>query len=241
MSIKGLIFDVDGTLADTEEAHRCAFNAAFERHGLRWHWTQSEYRNLLKTPGGKERLLAYVESLPVWPSERRLLAARIPAIHATKTEIYAQLIAAGRAPLRAGVARLIEQAEQAGVRLAIATTTTLANVEALIEASFAPAGLRRFAAVGAGDVVERKKPAPDIYLHVLNELRMPAADCVAVEDSALGLRAAKAAGLFTVVTPSRWTRGEDFAGADWVAGSLGDFEHPLRELQQRFATVEELG
>jgi HAD superfamily hydrolase (TIGR01509 family) len=230
VSIGALIFDVDGTLADTEEAHRRAFNAAFERHRLGWHWSAAQYARLLATAGGKERLRAYVDSLPLWPTERRLLAARIPEIHESKTAIYAHLIEQGAAPLREGVERLIEAAEGAGVRLAIATTTTPANIEALLGYR----AVRRFAVVGAGDDVARKKPAPDIYLFVLRELSLSAVQCVAIEDSSLGLESAKAAGLFTVVTPSRWTKGEDLTAADWIVPSLASYERPLEELERRF-------
>jgi HAD superfamily hydrolase (TIGR01509 family) len=239
MRIEALIFDVDGTLADTEEAHRRAFNAAFERHRLTWHWSAAQYARLLATAGGKERLRAYVDSLPVWPTERRLLTARIPEIHESKTAIYARLVGQGAAPLRAGVERLIEAAEGAGVRLAIASTTTRANIEALLGAALGNRAVRRFAAVGAGDDVPRKKPAPDIYQFVLRELRLPAARCVALEDSSLGLEAAKAAGLFTVVTPTQWTKGENFAAADWILPSLASCARPLEELQSRFSAVEE--
>lgn len=238
MRIKALIFDVDGTLADTEETHRRAFNAAFERHRLEWRWSAPQYARLLATAGGKERLAAFVDSLPIWPSERRLLAARIPEIHETKTAIYTRLVDEGVAPLREGVGCLLESAEQAGVSLAIASTTTLANIEALLGAALGARALRRFAVVGAGGAVARKKPAPDIYLFVLRELRLPAAECVALEDSSLGLAAAKAAGLFTVVTSSRWTAGENFAAADWVLPSLASCERPLEEMERRFTAVE---
>lgn len=236
MRIKALIFDVDGTLADTEEAHRRAFNAAFDEHQLGWHWSAPQYGRLLATAGGKERLRAYVDTLEVGPGERERLAARIPDIHQTKTAIYAQLIRQGAAPLRDGVERLLDGADEAGVRLAIATTTTLANIEALLGAALGDGGLRRFAVVGAGDDVARKKPAPDIYEFVLRKLRLPAADCVALEDSSLGLQAAKAAGLFTVVTPSQWTQGEDFAAADWILPSLACCD--LAALQTKIAAVE---
>jgi HAD superfamily hydrolase (TIGR01509 family) len=238
MRIEALIFDVDGTLADTEEAHRQAFNAAFEHHRLGWHWSSAQYARLLATAGGKERLRAYVDSLPVWPTERRLLTARIPEIHQAKTAIYARLIEQGAAPLREGIERLIEAAERAGVRLAIASTTTLANIEALLRAALGDRAIRRFTVVGAGDEVLRKKPAPDIYQFVLRELRLPADRCVALEDSFLGLEAAKAAGLFTVVTPTRWTKGENFAAADWTLPSFASCERPLEELQTRFTAVE---
>ena len=239
MRIKALIFDVDGTLADTEEAHRQAFNTAFERHRLGWRWSVRQYARLLATAGGKERLAAFIDSLPVWPSERRLLAARIPEIHQTKTAIYARLIEEGAAPLREGVERLLEAAERAGLELAIASTTTLANIEALLGAALGAGAIRRFAIVGTGGDAARKKPAPDIYRFVLRELRLAAADCVALEDSSQGLKAAKAAGLFTLVTPSRWTAGEDFAAADWVLSSLASCERPLEEMERRFTAVEE--
>jgi beta-phosphoglucomutase-like phosphatase (HAD superfamily) len=235
MKIKALIFDVDGTLADTEEAHRCSFNRAFELHRLRWHWSEPEYAGLLKITGGKERIGAYVDSLAIETGERRQLQAQIPAIHATKIENYTELVREGLVPLRDGVARLIEEAEQAGVRLAIASTTTLANIEALLTVNLGGRGLTRFSVIGAADQALRKKPAPDIFEYVLKELQERAADCVAIEDSAGGLAAARGAGLFTVITPSRWTLGEDFGGADLVLRSLGASPHPLRDIENCFS------
>jgi beta-phosphoglucomutase-like phosphatase (HAD superfamily) len=227
VKLEALIFDVDGTLADTEEVHRCAFNVAFERHGLDWNWSKPKYAHLLLTTGGKERIGAYIDSLPLTPADQRALALRIPAIHKTKTDIYTSMIMEGKVPLRDGALRLIEEAQLAGVKLAIASTTTLANIEALLRANLGPDALNRFAAIGAGDQVERKKPAPDIYEFVLRQLGCAPEDCVAIEDSANGLMAAKAAGLYTVVTPSYWTRSEDFSAADLVLPSLGTHERPL--------------
>ena len=131
-------------------------------------------------------------------------------------------------PLRDGIARLLDEAAAAGVRVAIASTTTFANIQALLTANLGADALARFAVIGAGDEVARKKPAPDIYLHVLAELGLRAPACVAIEDSANGLAAAKAAGLFTIVTPSYWTRSEDFAAADLLVPTLGTAERPLR-------------
>jgi beta-phosphoglucomutase-like phosphatase (HAD superfamily) len=241
MKIKALIFDVDGTLADTEEAHRRSFNQAFERHGLGWHWSAEDYARLLKTTGGKERIGAYVDSLTIDDAERRELKAQISAIHATKTENYAQLIGEGLVPLREGVVRLIEEAELAGVSLSIATTTTFANIEALLSVNLGRGALDRFRVIGAGEQARRKKPAPDIFEYVLKELQESAADCVAIEDSGLGLAAAKAAGLFTVVTPSPWTRGENFEGADLVLSSLASSPHPLQDIEERFSLARERG
>jgi beta-phosphoglucomutase-like phosphatase (HAD superfamily) len=231
MKLKALIFDVDGTLADTEEAHRCAFNDAFRQHGLDWNWSELAYARLLSVTGGKERLQAYVDSLPLCAGAPRTCAQRIADIHKTKTEIYASMVEAGRVSLRDGVERLIDEAARANVQLAIASTTTLANIEALLRSTLGPYSPQRFAVVGAGDQVRRKKPAPEIYRFVLRELDRCAGECVAIEDSCHGLTAAKRAGLYTVVTPSDWTRADDFSAADMVLPSLGSLG--IRELEQR--------
>jgi HAD superfamily hydrolase (TIGR01509 family) len=220
MKLGALIFDVDGTLADTEEAHRHAFNAAFLQHGLDWNWSRREYRRLLETAGGKERIAAHLDSLALDRSERLAMEERIGHIHKTKTDIYASLVAAGRVPLRDGVERLIDEAAAANVQLAIASTTTLANIEALLRSALGRDAALRFAVIGAGDQVRRKKPAPEIYRFVMRELNRRPQECVAFEDSPNGLAAAKAAGLYTVVTPTDWTRGEDFGAADRVVPSL---------------------
>ena len=235
MSIKALIFDVDGTIADTEETHRQAFNASFLEHGLAWDWSRREYAELLRTSGGKERIAVYIESLGLEPQEKARLLGMLQLIHASKTRIYAELIADGRAPLRPGVARLIGEARAAGVRLGIASTTTSANISALIGAQFGADAWSWFEALACGDVVSSKKPAPDIYTRALGMLRLPAQDCVAFEDSVNGLRSAKAAGLYTVVTPTAWSEGQDFSGADLLLHSLGDAAAPLDGSDARLA------
>jgi HAD superfamily hydrolase (TIGR01509 family) len=237
MRIKALIFDVDGTLADTEDAHLLAFNHAFEAHELDWRWSECDYAEGLKIAGGKERLAAFIGDLPLPAAERRALAQRIPEIHRTKTMAYGGLIADGRVPLRDGIARLIHEAESAGVRLAIASTTTRENIDALLAVHFGAHASRLFEVIGTGDEAQRKKPAPDIYHFVLGELGESSTDCVALEDSAQGATAAKRAGLFTVVTPSRWTRGEDFGCADLSLSSLASCESPLVELEYAFTNA----
>ena len=227
MRLKALIFDVDGTLADTEEAHRGAFNEAFRRHGLDWNWSKPRYAHLLLTTGGKERLRVFIDSLALPAAEHLELAGRIAAIHKTKTEIYASMVEAGQVSLRDGVERLIDEAASANVQLAIASTTTLANIETLLRATLGRYSMQRFAVIGAGDQVRHKKPAPEIYRFVLRELALCAEDCVAIEDSVNGLTAAKTAGLYTVVTPSYWTLGDDFSAADLVLPSLGSPARPL--------------
>lgn len=231
MRLSGLIFDVDGTLADTEEAHRCAFNEAFEQLRLGWNWSKPEYARLLLTTGGKERLAAYITSLPLPQTELDALTSRIGEIHRAKTANYTRKVLAGGIPLRDGVERLLDEAARCGVRLGIATTTTMANIEALLRTNLGADALKRFAVIGAGDHAARKKPAPDIYDYVLHHLNAAPRECVAIEDSANGLRSAKAAGLFTIVTPSYWTEAEDFSAADLLLPSLGSIG--IRDIERR--------
>jgi len=228
-SLEALLFDVDGTLADTEETHRQAFNYAFVRFRLEWNWTPALYRELLSVSGGRERILAYIETVSRSQSEKQRLHALVPAIHEAKTLLYTELIGDGRCPLRPGVARLLTEAMQSGVQLAIASTTTSANVHALLDRHLGRGSRPRFDVIACADAVERKKPAPDIYRQVVAMLGRSPAQCVAFEDSENGLRAAKGAGLFTVVTPSMWTRDGDFSAADLVLAHLGDPERPLAD------------
>jgi len=220
--LRAIIFDVDGTLAETEEIHRAAFNQAFEEAGLAWRWSAPLYAELLKVTGGKERLRHYA-----WRIGRisHLEDEQILALHRRKTAIYTEIIRSGRVALRPGVEALIEGARRMGLRLAIATTTSYPNVEALLRSTFGETGPALFDAIAAGDAVPRKKPAPDVFLSALAALDLTAEDCVAIEDSENGLRSARAAGLETIVTPSRYTDGEDFAGALCVVETLDELAH----------------
>lgn len=215
MELKALIFDVDGTLAETEEVHRQAFNETFAAQGLDWHWSKEDYRTLLRTTGGKERMVKQREDLGSGPSD-----AQIADLHKAKTQRYVEIIASGQVSLLPGVAELISRARSAGLRLAIATTTSRANVEALIAATLRKPAGEIFEVIAAGDDVAQKKPAPDVYLLALQGLGLPPAACLAFEDSRPGLAAAKAAGLRVVLTPSEYTRGDDFSAADWVIPDL---------------------
>lgn len=227
MKIDALIFDLDGTLADTEEGHRLAFNLAFERYRLGWAWPADEYRSLLRTTGGKERLAAYIAQLPVSEAERTRLLAQVPGIHAEKTKFYSSVVNDGAIPLRHGVARLIEEARAAGCRLALASATTAVNIRALLVSNLGASGLDLFSIIACGDQVPAKKPAPDIYRLALQRLDSPPDRVVALEDSANGLSAAVAAGLWTVVTPTYWTEDSNFSAAGLTLPSLGDPAHPL--------------
>lgn len=229
--LQAIIFDVDGTLAETErDGHRPAFNRAFTECGLNWHWDEVLYGRLLDITGGKERIRHYAEHCAPAVAAQPDFARLVQQVHAAKTAHYVRLVDQGGVRLRPGVARLIDEARRAGLRLAIATTTSAANVEALLRASLGPDAASWFAVIGAGDVVPAKKPAPDIYRWVLARLQLPAAACLAIEDSANGLRAALGAGLATVVTVSEYTAGQDFAGAWRVLPHLGELS--LAELGQ---------
>ena len=216
--LQAVIFDVDGTLAETEELHRIAFNEVFPRFDLDWAWSVDLYRDLLRVTGGKERMRHYADRLGV-----TLADDKVAAMHAAKTERYTCSVSAGRCQLRPGVARAIDEAQSRNLRLAIATTTSHANVDALLDATLGPGGRDRFVAIVAGDDVPRKKPAPDVYDSTLEHLGLPAAACVAIEDSANGVAAARAAGLEVWVTPSLYTSHESFAGGARILPDLTDF------------------
>ena len=217
--LKCLLWDVDGTLADTErDGHRIAFNRAFSDAGVDRQWDVPTYGELLAVTGGKERIRFDYERRGMAVPE----ASTIAALHAKKTSHYQDLIASGQIPLRAGVRRLLEEAHAAGITLAVATTTTPAALDALIEHSLGPEWFDRFAIRAAGDIVPAKKPAPDIYLYAMRELGLAAHDCLALEDSGNGWRAARDAGLRCVVTVNDYTRGQDFSGADLVVSEFGE-------------------
>jgi beta-phosphoglucomutase-like phosphatase (HAD superfamily) len=221
---QAIIFDVDGTLAETErDGHRPAFNLAFAELGLSWHWDDELYGRLLDITGGKERIRHFAEHAAPLIAARPDFDALVKKLHAAKTRHYVRLVEEGRLPLRPGVAELIAAARQAGIRLAIATTTSPENVSALLRASLGPDASGWFEVIGAGDIVPAKKPAPDIYWWVLARLGLPASACLAIEDSANGLRAALAAGIPTVVTVGEYTVGQDFAGALAVLPNLAGF------------------
>lgn len=218
---QALIFDVDGTLAETErDGHRVAFNAAFADAGLPWHWDAATYGELLAVSGGKERIAHFAARHAPDLARRADFPALVGRLHWAKTACYMNLVAAGAIPLRPGVARLIDEARAAGLRLAIATTSSPENVDALLRANLRAAAGAAFTVIGAGDVVAAKKPAPDIYRWVLDRLALPAAACLAVEDSENGLRAALGAGLSCLVTVGEYSRGQDFAGARLVVEGL---------------------
>jgi len=220
--LSALIFDVDGTLADTEHAHLAAFNAAFAAEGLGWQWDVRLYTELLTVSGGKERIRHYWQQVngDVRDIDGTALDALIDHLHAVKTAAYEQAVRDGAVRLRPGVLELLEQARREGLTLAIATTTSPVNIAALLRAAIGPDWSSYFAVIEDASTAPLKKPHPQVYRQTLQRLGLPAAQCLAFEDSANGLRAARGAGLATIVTPNDFTAHHDFTGALRVLPSL---------------------
>lgn len=230
--LEALIFDVDGTLANTEkDGHRVAFNRAFAEVGLSWDWSVDLYGELLAVTGGKERIRFYIDKWQPEVPEVEDLDSFIKDLHARKTKHYCELLGHEKLPLRPGVERLIQEAREQGIRLAIATTTTLDNVTALLTHSLAPEANDWFEVIAAGDMVPQKKPAPDIFLYTLEKMQLTADQCVVFEDSENGWAACQQAGLTTIITVNNYTDTQDFTGADLVIDHLGEPDQPFQVLQ----------
>ena len=222
-----LIFDCDGVLADTErDGHRPAFNQTFREFGLPVEWSEEEYGRKLQIAGGKERMASELTTEFVGanglPEDPEGQAAELAKWHRRKTEIYTEMVAAGRLPTRPGIRRIVGEAQDAGWKLAVASTSAEPSVRAILEQAVGPERAARFDVVLAGDVVPKKKPAPDIYVLALQRLGVTAGETLVVEDSRNGLLAAHGAGLRCVMTVNGYTEEEDNSEAILVVTSLGD-------------------
>ena len=230
--MKALIFDCDGVLIDTErDGHRIAFNRAFAAAGIAADWGVDLYGELLKVAGGKERMTHYFNESG-WP-QGQTAATLIPELHKHKTAIFTELVRSGGLPLRPGVARLVDEARAAGIRLGVCTTSDPKSVDGVLDLM----GAKRkgwFEIVLAGDVVKKKKPDPEIYDLAKKKLGLDGRDCVVIEDSRNGLLAAVGAGMPCLITTSTYTKEEDFGEAFKVVPELGDAPNvlvTLRDLQ----------
>eukprot|EP00244_Chara_vulgaris_P007939 TRINITY_DN2980_c0_g2_i2.p1 TRINITY_DN2980_c0_g2~~TRINITY_DN2980_c0_g2_i2.p1 ORF type:complete len:386 (-),score=60.91 TRINITY_DN2980_c0_g2_i2:672-1829(-) len=232
---EALLFDCDGVLVDTErDGHRVSFNAAFKDKGLDVEWGVELYGELLKIGGGKERMTHYFNQVG-WPvgspegeEERKRFVADL---HKTKTQLFMSMVETGALPLRPGVARLIDEAMGKGVKVAVCSTSNEKAVSAIVREMLGPekaAAIRIF----AGDVVPRKKPDPAIYNLAASELNVDPTSCAVVEDSHIGLQAAKGAGMKCVITKSGYTADEDFSIADAIFDCIGDAP------EERFALTD---
>lgn len=220
--LNALIFDVDGTLADTESVHLEAFNHAFREEGLDWHWDVPTYTRLLEISGGKERMLHHWRTVNPEIKEVEADAVRdtIDRLHAIKTAYYEDAVNHGAVALRPGVLALMSEARGAGLQLAIATTTSPVNIAALLRKAIGEDWRSHFLAIGDASSAPIKKPHPQVYLQVLADMNMKPEQCIAFEDSANGLKAATAAGLDTIITPNSFTAHHDFSGALRVVPDL---------------------
>ena len=226
LELKALIFDVDGTLADTErDGHRVAFNQAFDELNIGWNWDIETYGKLLAVTGGKERMKFYATDFLNNENLPENLDAIIPDIHKTKTRHYMELLSTGAIPLRPGVERLINEARERGFRIAISTTTTPENVTSLLEHTLGKESISWFDVIAAGDIVPAKKPAGDIYTYALKEMNLNAEDCIAFEDSRNGILSSLDANLKTIITINEYTRNHDFSGASIVLDQMGEADN----------------
>lgn len=231
MTLKAIIFDVDGTLADTEVAHMNAFNEAFADAGLNWYWDLPTYTDLLKVSGGKERMHHYWSTLPdgaCKPSKDEI-EVLVPKLHKIKTAAYERMVAEGQVSMRPGVIDMINSAKEAGISLAIATTTSPANIEALLSNALGANWRHTFAVVEDAETAPNKKPDPSVYIQAVKRLGLESRDCIAFEDTANGLRAATGAGVATVITPNEFSMDHDFSGAAKVIPNMAEIN--LRRLE----------
>lgn len=226
--LSAIIFDMDGTLADTEEIHRQAFNQAFIEFDIDCHWSPEEYKELLAISGGKERIRHYLLTHDLVDLDRRATIRLAASIHLRKSEIYREKLINGHIGLRPGVADLIVAARRAGIRLSIATSSSGRNVEALLTNAFDENALELFDSIVTCEIVEDKKPSPSVYQYALAELGLNPEHCIAIEDTRNGNLAAQRAGLKTVITTHAFTTDDDFSGASLVVDQFGTPEQPFR-------------
>lgn len=223
-ALQALIFDVDGTLADTESVHLAAFNAAFTELGMGWVWDEVLYTELLNISGGKERILHYWKQThsDVKALSGSAVSDTIDRIHALKTAHYEAIVNGGGVVLRPGVLALIYEAIEKGLRLTIATTTSPVNIAALLRTAMGADWRMNFVAIGDASTAPIKKPHPQVYLQMLQALQLPGQACLAFEDSSNGLKAATTAELPTIITPTHYTLHHDFSAALRVVPDLSD-------------------
>ena len=220
--LAAILFDVDGTLANTEYAHLKAFNLAFKEADLDWQWSVNLYKKLLAVTGGRERIRYYIENHVSNFEASKPLSEFINELHQVKSKYYAQQLDQGAIQLRPGVERIIKEARKEQVRLAIATTTSPENIDALFASTLGKEAISWFEVIGAGNIVEKKKPAPDIYNYVMEKMNLAPAACMAIEDSGPGIASASAAHVPVIAALNEFTSGHNFTGAALLMNNFGE-------------------
>ena len=227
MKLKGIIFDVDGTIADTEEVHRKAFNHTFNEFNLNWHWSENDYRKILLISGGKERFRKFLHEDEILKSKIEDPEHFIHELHKHKSEHYRSILKSDNVPLRPGVVRLIHEARDKGIQLGVATSSSMSNLTTLFNNALNIEPNELFNSIVTSDTVQDKKPSPAVYQCVLAGLGLEADTCVAIEDTQNGNLSALAAGLQTIITTHAYTIDNDFTGASIVADHLGEPDNPF--------------
>lgn len=237
MKLKALLFDVDGTLADTEShGHLPAYNRAFSDLDLDWQWSRKLYRDLLSVPSGRDRIAHYMDQYKPGLGQAEAGSHSdqqqwVKTIHERKSDCFRQRLQDGQIPLREGVERLLVQAHEAGLYIAIVTNASSATLQPFLEFALGTRLRGYIHTVVSGEQVARKKPAPDVYLAACEAIQCQPIECVAIEDSAMGLDAANAAGIPAVVTVNDDTRHDSLAHACLVVDSLGEPDRPANVMQ----------
>ena len=215
--LKAVIFGAIGTIAETSDLQRQAFNAAFTAAGLDWNWNAQTYHDLLKINGGQNRLKAYRDA----DSARSGVSdTAIAALHTAKTKHYVAILENTPLRPRAGVVELIKACRNEQIEVAFCTSTSIENVEGIGAALSGLLPFDQFTTIVTRDKIDRPKPAPDAYVYCLQQLGLTADEVIAIEDTPASITAAKTAGIMTIATPGETTSDQDFAAADEIVPNL---------------------
>ena len=230
MLLSAVLFDVDGTIAETEELHRKSFNESFKEFNLDWFWDKPIYKELINIGGGKERIQHYMKR--AWPEmlEYKNLSKYIDSIHKVKNEIYEDYLNEETITFRPGIKRLISELKESRIRIALVSSSSKTNIENLLLKGLQFKSIDFFDLIAHGDCTKNKKPSPEIYEWALEKLKLSAQSCIAIEDSPRGLDSAVAAKIKVIVTPSELTSDENFEDADLVVSDLGEPKEPFKKI-----------
>ncbi len=231
MLLSAVLFDVDGTIAETEEIHRKSFNESFKEFNLDWFWDEAIYKELINIGDGIERIDYYIKR--AWPEmmEYKNLTKYINSIHKVKNEIFEDYILESEIKPRPGVVRLIKELKENKVRIAIVSSTSESNLLTLFREGLNIDPINTFDLIAHGECTKNKRPSPEIYEWILEKLRLPPQSCIAIEDSLRGVESAKNASVNILVTPSTFTKDEDFSDAKLVVSNLGEPDAPFDKIK----------